>query len=541
MNYQSKSHLFGLFLGVLFLGSAVWAESMEMVTYYPASSSGSFDRLHANRATIGPAYSLTIPATLPNGRLLVQERLGVGTNNPSAPLEVFRGNGEDAMILAHTVNSGDAVLQFHNEGNQIYTWRASRSTNNLLLRVDSTGAQKDVLTVDPNSGDVSIKNRLGIGPGLPDSPLTISDSVYGNLRIFGHTAGGDIVYDGGPDSYLTFRNMGSPNGRTGFVGQGGEEWLTVRNDGRIGVGNLDPQALLDVVKSGPGRVFRAVHGGSGAFLQLEGTSATTADVVADANHFKITGFGNTTLDADTYNQSIYIPKDLRIGQDLFADQNLWADHNLFVGHYSPAAEAGIVIYSTAVKPHLNLVNTQSGASYDIMVTHPQGSLLLRGNGFGTKLVQVDADFKVTGTNTYVDNLAVYGQAYKPGGGSWAVLSDLRVKKNIMPLNGALDRLLHLRGVNFEWKESGKQGMRPGLQMGMVAQEVEKVFPEWVSTGPDGNKWMGFQGFEALTVEAIRELKQGNDALKTENEQLKRRLDSLEKKLDAREPATSSGR
>ncbi|MBI5525713.1 MAG: hypothetical protein HY897_05210 [Deltaproteobacteria bacterium] len=48
---------------------------------------------------------------------------------------------------------------------------------------------------------------------------------------------------------------------------------------------------------------------------------------------------------------------------------------------------------------------------------------------------------------------------------------------------------------------------------MIAQEVEKIFPEWVGADKDGFKDLTFRGFEALTVEAMRELKAENDALK----------------------------
>src|SRR5262249_32294101 len=48
------------------------------------------------------------------------------------------------------------------------------------------------------------------------------------------------------------------------------------------------------------------------------------------------------------------------------------------------------------------------------------------------------------------NMIVTAQAYKPGGGSWAASSDVRLKKNIKPLGNALDRLLELHGVTFEY-------------------------------------------------------------------------------------------
>ena len=63
------------------------------------------------------------------------------------------------------------------------------------------------------------------------------------------------------------------------------------------------------------------------------------------------------------------------------------------------------------------------------------------------------------------------------------------------------------------------GNLTGLQMGLIAQEVEAVFPQWVSTSPDGYKEITISGFEALTIEALRELQ-------AEIETLKIRLDKL---------------
>jgi hypothetical protein len=111
-----------------------------------------------------------------------------------------------------------------------------------------------------------------------------------------------------------------------------------------------------------------------------------------------------------------------------------------------------------------------------------------------------------GTNTPTAKLHLAtGTAIKPGGGSWGATSDVRLKQNVNTLKGGLEKLLQLRGVTFEWKEPEKQGNLTGTQMGMVAQEVEKVFPEWVGEASDGLKVLSIYGFEALVVEAIREL------------------------------------
>jgi hypothetical protein len=129
-------------------------------------------------------------------------------------------------------------------------------------------------------------------------------------------------------------------------------------------------------------------------------------------------------------------------------------------------------------------------------------------------------------------------AGKPNGGSWANTSDARVKKNIQPLNGALDTLTQLRGVSFEWVNPADHANQTGRQAGFVAQEVERVFPNWVQeiTGaehdatltPDGrvkSLSLPFE-FDALTVEALRELRAENAELKKSVAELKELITRL---------------
>ncbi len=140
-----------------------------------------------------------------------------------------------------------------------------------------------------------------------------------------------------------------------------------------------------------------------------------------------------------------------------------------------------------------------------------------------------------GTNAPgVFQLAVNGNAAKPGGGSWAVYSDARLKKNVEPLRGALHRLLRLSGVTFEYKNPGEHFAMPGRQTGLIAQEVETVFPEWVEEDADGYKYVTVRGMEALLVEALRELNDGRvadmRAMRKETDALRKRLDRIETAL-----------
>ncbi len=154
--------------------------------------------------------------------------------------------------------------------------------------------------------------------------------------------------------------------------------------------------------------------------------------------------------------------------------------------------------------------------------------LLDVNGSGRVRSNMDVDLSLD----VGQNLFVNGNAFKPGGGFWSNLSDARLKKNIKDLaDGTLEKVLSLRGVNYEYKDPKSINELAGERTGFIAQEVEKVFPDWVEQHDSGYKMLTIRGFEAIVVEAIRELRDEKDKqiveLEAENEDLRDRLDALE--------------
>jgi hypothetical protein len=125
-----------------------------------------------------------------------------------------------------------------------------------------------------------------------------------------------------------------------------------------------------------------------------------------------------------------------------------------------------------------------------------------------------------------------GTAFKSGGGaSWDVPSDLRLKRAVAPIEGALDRLLRLHGVSFEYKLPALPNgiaLPQGQQLGFIAQQVREVIPEWVGETGDGMLYVGERGSTALLVEALRELSE-------RNAQLEARIAALEKAADSPSP------
>jgi hypothetical protein len=91
--------------------------------------------------------------------------------------------------------------------------------------------------------------------------------------------------------------------------------------------------------------------------------------------------------------------------------------------------------------------------------------------------------------------------------SFPTSSDKRLKKNIRPLTNALDKVKQIRGVSFDWNETyEKMGRSTGhREIGVIAQEVEKVFPELITTwGDEKYRAVDYGRLSAVLVEAIKE-------------------------------------
>jgi len=127
-------------------------------------------------------------------------------------------------------------------------------------------------------------------------------------------------------------------------------------------------------------------------------------------------------------------------------------------------------------------------------------------------------------------------AAKPTSNAWTVSSDARLKKNINTIDGGLEQLLALHGVTYQWIDPASQGNMAGTYTGLIAQDVEKVFPEWISEDAHGYKTLTVIGFEGIVVEALRDLRAEKDAqieaLQAQNDELRQMLLDLRSEVDA---------
>ncbi len=145
------------------------------------------------------------------------------------------------------------------------------------------------------------------------------------------------------------------------------------------------------------------------------------------------------------------------------------------------------------------------------------ALFIVGNGTGNADAARSTAFYVT----------TGGKAFVQGGVE--LTSDSRMKTNVNTIGTALDNVLKLRGVTFYWDKTKIPSSSDNLQYGFIAQEVEKIFPDLVTTDSNGYKTMNYIGVIPVLTEAVKELKKENEELKSTLEDLLKRVEALENK------------
>jgi len=113
---------------------------------------------------------------------------------------------------------------------------------------------------------------------------------------------------------------------------------------------------------------------------------------------------------------------------------------------------------------------------------------------------------ITGYANRMDLYATGGLSVYGGDIVAFATSDSTLKTNIEPIQNSLDKVNKLNGVLFDWNEKAEEKYgKVGREAGVIAQEVEVVLPEVVTTRDDGTKAVRYEKLVPLLIEAIKEL------------------------------------
>jgi hypothetical protein len=345
------------------------------------------------------------------------------------------------------------------------------------------------------SGDSYLLGNVAIGTtGIPTAKLEVLQSSWPNIVKIGLASSENRLIFSSGSAWASV--SGSTTNR--------DDITIMHSNGNVGIGTTSPGYKLDV--AGP---INLNKGTTGTAMRVEGAEA----LWYNGTYFSWGYGGSANYFADKVGIGTTIP-----------------GAKLDVRNSSETVSATIINSGTSgIVYGVNVLATGAGGT-----KHYAGRFSASG---ATENFSIYADGvnskSYFGGNVGIEEmnpsytLHVAGSAGKTTGAYWTSISDRNLKEDIKPLEGALDRLTRLQGRTFKWKDPAELNAEEGTHIGLVAQEVEEVFPQWVSEDNQGRKQVTLEGLEAVTIEAIKELK-------LENELLKKRLEILEQRLNVRQ-------
>ena len=506
--------------------------------------------------TLSPRQPITAaPFSIQTRGIFVDDKgnVGIGTDTPAAPLHVAEGTLGTGVILpglrviqsevsptllggfsGNTVTDGAVGAVIGGGGR-------STSPNTISDDFGAIGGGSNNVT-GTEDGDAGNATHASVGGGFGNAASGVGSTVGGGIR---NTASSNVSTVGGGQNNIAsgdFSTLGGgsrsdASGDLSTIG-GGRDNAASGFASTIGGGDFNA-ASDEGTTVGGGQVntasgFSSTVGGgttntaSGASSTVGGGGLNTASGVAST----VPGGGSNFAVGDFSFAAGNRAKANHDGAFVWADNTNVEFLSSGSNQFLIRAGGGVGIGTTTPDAQLDVAGTVRIEKSGHQATALELAIDRRwefrqfGTGASTALELASLDSQGISNKDFIIStdgevgisttspsfkLEVNGSAGKPGGGSWSNSSDRRLKKSINDLEGSLDNLLSLRGVTFEYKDPDAINELHGERIGMVAQEVEAIFPDWVSEGGHGYKTLTFRGFEALTVEALRDLRAEKDS------------------------------
>jgi hypothetical protein len=377
---------------------------------------------------------------------------------------------ETASLAISTSVVNVTSTSFANSGDGPFTGSFSSSLPSLLSG-SFTGSFTGSLV-----GNTSVSNLLQTGT----TQTTGSNTISGSLTITG-------------SSTLAVRVTGS-TALTGSLLQSGSAALT---------GSLLQKGTIQVSGSTLLSGSLLITGSSTLALRVSGSTALTGSLLQS---------GSTALTGSLLQSgSIALTGSLlQIGTTQTTGSNIISGSLLITG----SSAIGLRMSgSTALTGSV----FQTGSLNITGSTNLSGSLTIVGNintGQGATEVHLMNQDVETGDSVQFNGLGV---GIAPSGVAGAILatndvvafasSDERLKENLEPIGSATEKIGQLTGYTFDWIPMPEIHVHSGHDVGIIAQEVEKVLPEIVEDRGNGYKAVKYEKLTVLLIQAVNEQQQ----------------------------------
>ena len=429
-------------------------------------------------------------------------------------------------------SAGTATIFNRNTDNNLYIQTGSGNTVYLL-----DGSQNTMYAASPTSHIFQISNaekmrldssgNLGIGTSSPASLLNLQNVGGGSggyLRVDDAVYGGDVRF-GMADGINNDAIAGVWGNNNFLFYTNSTERMRIDSSGNVGIGTSSPStpsgSCLSLYNATLPRLnFKNSTTGDGTFdgfeLYMQGTLAgvnnkengAIAFGTNDSERMRIDSNGALLLgttsrsiyynSTNVYNASAVIKTNV---SNEIADLVITNGNNNFGSavEFARTNSAGndVRFASISAQPTNNTAGSEAGVIRFYTKDTGDSNIVER--------ARLDASGNLlVGTTSGSDKVTVNGTVSAT---NFNTTSDATLKTNVETLSGSLDAVKSLRGVSFDWLDNG------GSEIGVIAQEVEAVLPNVVSTNDEGIKSVKYGNMVAVLIEAIKEQQAQIDELK----------------------------
>ena len=455
---------------------------------------------------------------------LTTATLVVGSHSITAVYPGDANNtGSTSAVLTETIQTGAAVPVL----SSLSPFSATAGGSAFVLTVfgfNFTGTS--VVLWNGSSRPTSIT-----GNTILQAAITANDiATVGVASVSVMNSAGDISNSQTFDILETFTGNG---GYLSMFQNGGVLGNSVlfQNNGLVGLNTTTPQAALDV---------NLTTSTAAAALNTNVAYANTSPINGVATSMNLNFLDKsqaTTLSKQT--ARIIYQRDASATGGVSAFDTIFTMGSFLFAN-APYQLRGLSVEGPVIVPGKTLgnftgllISAPSGggtvSSTNAILTAPNSGNVGLGTLSPATALQVAGDIRVgtSGSNGCL-------QSFSGAGLVGTCTSDARLKTNILPFAPVLNKLVRLQPVHFDWKMSQypEYHFGAGRNAGLLAQDVESVFPEMVTTDEHGFKMVNYSELPYLTLAAIRELKFENDSLRAQLAQRQRELEELRQQVDA---------